>query len=69
MIINIELPFFEYLNECLDILEIWRSMLHSFNSINDDLKEVFQCISQNKLSFFEVLVVTCINDEFQSHMP
>lgn len=43
-------------------------MLQSFNSINDDLKGVlFQCISENKLSFLDILVVVCIYDELQSH--
>jgi len=64
MTVDEETLVFECLNERWDILKISRSALQSFNSINNDLKGVlFNCISQNKLSFFEILDVALVNDD------
>jgi len=46
------------------MLELMNADLTQFHSINDGLKEVlFHCISQNTLSFFEILVVAYIYDD------
>lgn len=63
MTVDEEIIVIKCLNKCWDILKIWRLTLRSFKFINDDNKGfLFPCISQHKLSFFEMLVVARIND-------